>query len=324
MALVRRVVLVLSLLVGANAGCDSSRSPSAPSAPPVPTAVTPPPAPAPSPSPPPIVVDPLPAPQAPARIPVAIVLSPEAEVVDWSGPWGAFEYVSVPGHDGSPFQLYTVAESRRPIKVSGGLTVVPDYAFADAPQPKVIVVPAQLEPSEAQLAWLRQASKGTDLTMSVCTGAYVLARAGLLDGKAATTHHGAYAFLAAEFPAIDVRRGARFVDADGVSTAGGLTSGIDLALHVVERYYGREVAQATATQLEYQGQGWKDPASNVAFATRPVSTPGHPICPVCEMEVDEASAVRGTHAGHDVHFCSEGCKAAFEKAPERYTSAAAP
>ena len=91
--------------------------------------------------------------------------------------------------------------------MSGGLTVVPDYAFADAPQPKVIVVPAQLEPSAAELAWLRRASKATDLTMSVCTGAAVLARAGLLDGKAATTHHGAYAFLAAELPAIDVRRG---------------------------------------------------------------------------------------------------------------------
>jgi putative intracellular protease/amidase/YHS domain-containing protein len=322
MAPMRSVALVLSVmlgLVGLWAGCDSSRSPSAPPAPPVQSA--PPTAPAVA---PPIAVAPLPAPRPPAKIPVAVVLGPGAEVVDWSGPWGVFEYAFVPGYDGSPFELYTVAETTRPLVVSGGLTVVPNHSFADAPPPKVIVVPAQEEPSEAMLAWLGKAAPATDLTMSVCTGAFVLAKAGLLDGKAATTHHGAYAFLAAEFPKIDVRRGARFVDADGVSSAGGLTSGIDLALHVVERYFGRAVAEQTATQLEYQGQGWKDPASNVAFAERPRSTAEHPICPVCEMEIDPASAVHGTHAGHDVLFCSEGCKEAFEKAPDRYLAPAAP
>lgn len=304
------------LLVLGAVGCDTSRAPTTWPSPSATTAAAP--ALPASPVTPPVASAPLPAPTPPTKIPVAIVLSPEAEVVDFAGPWGVFEYAFVPGYDGSPFELYTVAETTAPVEVSGGMTIVPDYAFADAPAPKIIVVPAQRDPSAAELAWLRQAAPGTDLTMSVCNGAFVLAAAGLLDGKAATLHHGAYAYFAAEFPAVEVRRGARFVDADGVATAGGLTSGIDLALHVVERYYGRAVAEATATQLEYQGQGWKDPNSNAAFAARPVSTPDHPVCPVCEMAVDPDPALHTTHRGHDVYFCSESCQAAFAKAPDRY------
>lgn len=315
----RCLILLLSIVVGVSTvGCDSSRSKAPAQAAPAPQVPAAPPAPVATPTP----IAPLPAPTPPTKIPVAVVLAPGAEVVDWSGPWGVFEYALVPGYEGSPFQLYTVAESTQPIQVSGGLKVIPDYSFADAPAPKIIVVPAQEEPSAAELAWLRAAAPHTDLTMSVCNGAFVLAKAGLLDGKAATAHHSAYAYFAAEFPAIEVRRGARFVDADGVSTAGGLTSGIDLALHVVERYFGRDVAEATASQLEYQGQGWKDPGSNAAFAARPVASPGHELCPVCEMEVDADSALHATHAGHTYSFCSDTCKAAFEKAPERYTQRA--
>jgi transcriptional regulator GlxA family with amidase domain len=87
-------------------------------------------------------------------------------------------------------------------------TIVPDFTLATAPAPKMIVIPAQREPSEAALTWIRQASKTIDVTMSVCTGAFVLAKTGLLSGKAATTHHGAYAELAMAFPNIRVKRGA--------------------------------------------------------------------------------------------------------------------
>jgi len=260
----------------------------------------------------------LPRPRPPERIPVAFVVTHDAEVVDFAGPWGVFEYAAVPGYADPVFQLYVVSDGLAPVKASGGMQIVPDYTFETAPRPKVIVVPAQDAPSEAELAWLRTAAPSTDLTMSVCNGSFVLGKAGLLDGKAATAHHNAYASFAAEFPAVTVRRGARFVDAERISTSGGLTSGIDLALHVVERYFGRDVADKTATALEYQGQGWKDPASNVAFATKPASTPEHPICPVCEMEVDPTKAVHETYRGHDYAFCSAEDKAAFDKAPERY------
>ena len=106
--------------------------------------------------------------------------------------------------------------------------------------------------------WLREARAEEALIMSVCTGAFRLADAGLLDGKAATTHHGALQRLANRDAGIRVQRSLRYVEADPLLfTAGGLSSGIDLALHIVERYFGRDVAQATADEMEYQGQGWK-------------------------------------------------------------------
>ncbi|OJH34936.1 DJ-1/PfpI family protein [Cystobacter ferrugineus] len=250
---------------------------------------------------------------------VAFVLAAGAEVVDFAGPWGVFQYVDVPGSSGPAYKLFTVAEVKQPLKVSGGLTVLPDFSFGNAPMPDVVVVPALgAAPSPAVLAWLKKVSAHTELTMSVCTGAFVLAAAGLLDGKQVTTHHSALGMLASSYPAVDVKRGARFVDSGRVATAGGLTSGIDLALHVVDRTFGRTVAEATATQLEYQGLGWKDPASNAAFATRPVSTAEKPLCPVCDMEVDPKRALTLDHEGQHHLFCSEGCRKAFQKDPKSF------
>jgi transcriptional regulator GlxA family with amidase domain len=93
--------------------------------------------------------------------------------------------------------------------------------------------------------------------MSVCTGARHLARAGLLDGRPATTHHGAIDQFSRDFPKVQWVRGVRFVEGEKISTGGGLTAGIDLALRVVERYFGRQTTQQVADHLEYQGTGWK-------------------------------------------------------------------
>jgi transcriptional regulator GlxA family with amidase domain len=92
--------------------------------------------------------------------------------------------------------------------------------------------------------------------MSVCTGAFQLGKAGLLDGKSATTHHDSFAQLEGKFSRVKVERGVRFVEGEKISTAGGLSSGIDLALRVVERYFGRPAAEKTAAYMEYQGTGW--------------------------------------------------------------------
>ena len=171
------------------------------------------------------------------------------------------------------------------------------------------------------LEWIRNSSKTADLTMSVCTGAFVLARTGLLSGKAATTHHGAYKTLAVDFPDIHVKRGARFVENGNLATAGGLSSGIDLALRVVERYFGRDAATNTAYQMEYQGQGWLNPNSNEIYAKVPVSTDEHPLCPVCEMEVDRKGAPSSVWRGKTYYFCMEAHKTAFDANPEKYLKA---
>ena len=199
-------------------------------------------------------------PPAKGKIPVAFALSEGATVIDFAGPWEVFQDVHVSGRGSNmdeqmPFQLYTVSETTEPITGSGGLKLVPDYTFDSAPQPKVVVVGAQ-RGSKALHAWLNKMVGSTDLIMSVCTGAFQLGRAGLLSGKSATTHHDFFDQFAKAFPDVSLKRGLRFVEEEKVSSAGGLTSGIDLALHVVERYFGREVAQNTAVYMEYQSKGW--------------------------------------------------------------------
>jgi transcriptional regulator GlxA family with amidase domain len=193
-------------------------------------------------------------------IPVAVAISEGVTVIDFAGPWEVFQDVWVPARgkdmeDQMVFQLYTVSEKTDPVTGSGGLKLVPDYTFETAPAPKVVVVPAQMG-SPALHKWLRAVTETTDVTMSVCTGAFQLAKAGLLSGKSATTHHDFIERMTKQYPDIDVKRGVRFVEGPKISTAGGLSSGIDLALRVVDRYFGRETAERTAGYMEYQSKGW--------------------------------------------------------------------
>jgi putative intracellular protease/amidase/YHS domain-containing protein len=263
-----------------------------------------------------VKTEPLKAP-AEGSIPVAFLISEGAQVIDFTGPWEVFQDVVVPGRADHPFHLYTVSGSTSPIRTSGGMKIVPEYTFENAPPPKVIVIPAQSPPNEATLEWIRKSAKSADVTMSVCTGAFVLAKTGLLSGKAATTYHGAFVRFSNQFPDIQLKRGARFVEDGNLATAGGLSSGIDLALRLVERYFGREVAQQTAYDLEYQGQGWMNPDSNQAYAVTPVSSAEHPLCPVCGMAVDPATAPKSVFKGTTYYFCSDDDKKTFDATPDK-------
>jgi transcriptional regulator GlxA family with amidase domain len=193
-------------------------------------------------------------------IPVAFAISRGATMIDFAGPWEVFQDVMIRspkagGNVRHPFNLYTVSDKTEPIEASGGMKIVPDHTFETAPAPKVVVIPAQAG-SPALHAWLRKITDSTDVTMSVCTGAFQLGKAGLLSGKEATTHHDFFDQFARAFPDVKLKRGLRFVEGPTISTAGGLTSGIDLALRVVERYFGRETAEQTAFYMEYQSKGW--------------------------------------------------------------------
>lgn len=217
-------------------------------------------------------------PPASGKIKVAFVITDMAVMIDFAGPWEVFQDVMVPSRgermeDQHVFELYTVSDNKNPIRVSGGMQVVPDYSFADAPQPMIVVIPAQMGDSPKMLDWIRKVSAHGDVVMSVCTGAFPLAETGLLNGKSATTHHGAYGSLQHKFPEIRVLRNKRWVEGSPtIFTAGGLSSGIDLALHVVDLYFGREIASATARQMEYEGQGWEGDGSAVANYTQPVTS----------------------------------------------------
>jgi len=112
----------------------------------------------------------------------------------------------------------------------------------------------------------------------------------------------------------------RYTEDEGgtIATSGGLTSGMDLAMRVVERYYGRDVAKQTALSLEYQSTGWMYPQSNAQFARRPVSTAQHPFCAVCEMEVASKSPLTSQYQGKTYYFCSESHKKEFVADPAPY------
>jgi putative intracellular protease/amidase/YHS domain-containing protein len=256
-------------------------------------------------------------PPAHGSIPVAFLISDGVVMIDFTGPWEVFQDVYFPGRSEAPFRLYTVAETVEPIHASGGMKIVPDYTIANVPAPKIIVIPAQSPASEKTKEWIRTATKSTDVTMSVCNGVFVLASTGLLSGKAATAHHGSYVDLERRFPDIQVKRGVRFVEAGNLASAGGLSSGIDLALRVVERYYGRKVARKTAFNMEYQGEGWMNPDSNAVYAQAYVQTPEHPVCAVCGMDPDPS--VKSDYKGKTYYFCSQEHKQTFDDSPERFT-----
>lgn len=190
---------------------------------------------------------------------VAFVISAYATVIDFAGPWEVFQDTDTGDKPG--IQLYTVAPTKGSIWTSGnhghGLSIAPDYSFADAPEPDIVIVGAQTG-GDGLNAWLQKMHKDNKVIMSVCTGAFKVAAAGLLDGRQATTHHDFFDKFAASYPTIHVVRTSRYVQSDSnVFTAGGLTSGIDLALHLVVLYYGEATAQQTADYMEYQGDAWK-------------------------------------------------------------------
>ena len=181
----------------------------------------------------------------------AVAIGPGVNVIDTAGPWEVFCDTAIYGGRGQ-FDLYTVAASTRPVEGNSGLEITPRYTYDNAPQPHVVVIPAHAE-SPTTIEWLRRVAKRADLVMSVCTGAFILAQTGLLEGKTATTHHGSYDDFEGMYPSIRLVRDERFVEHERVATAGGLTSGIDLALRVVERYLGHAGARATTSYLEYSG-----------------------------------------------------------------------
>jgi transcriptional regulator GlxA family with amidase domain/YHS domain-containing protein len=260
-------------------------------------------------------------PPAQGSIPVAFLISDGAVLIDFIGPWEVFGSVMIHGRMDF-FQLYTVAETTKPVRAGGGMKIVPDHTLDTAPAPRVIVIPAQKDPSPAVLEWIRRSAKTADVTMSVCTGAYVLAQTGLLNGRSATTHHASYVDFATKFPNIRVQRGVRFVEDGNLASSGGLSSGIDLAFRVVERYFGRDAATQTAYDMEYQGQGWMEPSSNAVYAQVHSSTSDHVLCPVCGMDVDPANSPKAAYKGQDYYFCSQDHKAQFDGAPAKFLEAA--
>jgi transcriptional regulator GlxA family with amidase domain len=185
---------------------------------------------------------------------VAFVVSDQATLIDIVGPMQTFDQVQSPGTTG--FQTFTISESRKPIK-SGGLTIVPDYTFADAPEADIVVVGAQTGRSAPYLDYIRTMAAKGKLMLSICTGVSKFAEAGLLDGLAATSHHDFVDSFEKSFPKTKWVRDRAYVhSAPMIYTAGGEMSGVELALHISELYFDHDVAVRTARYMEYRGPNW--------------------------------------------------------------------
>jgi transcriptional regulator GlxA family with amidase domain len=191
---------------------------------------------------------------------VGILIFDDIGVLDFSGPFEVFARASAPGaappDERRLFRVLTIAERDRPIRCRGGLLVHPDHTIADHPKLDVLVVPGGFgtrreRTNRVLLDWIAAQDRQTAVTTGVCTGAFLLAATGLLDGQRATTHRASIDWLREHHPAIDVRADERVVDAGHVVTSAGVAAGIDLALHVVGRLYGLDVAAEAARGMEY-------------------------------------------------------------------------
>lgn len=191
---------------------------------------------------------------------VGILLFPDVEVLDFAGPYEVFSVAAriapkALGAKSSPFTVVTVAETCELVSARHGLRVLPDHGFGDAPSMDVLIVPGGVvtEPlaNHATLDWLQRQAARAMLTASVCTGAFILARIGLLDGLMATTHWEDVDEMRRMFPRVKIVEDTPYVDQGRLVTSAGISAGIDMSLHLVSRLVGPELAGLTARQMQY-------------------------------------------------------------------------
>jgi transcriptional regulator GlxA family with amidase domain len=190
---------------------------------------------------------------------VAILVFDDVEVLDFAGPHEVF---SVAGDmiRPSPFYVYEVGITGAPVLARGRLLATPRYSIDACPDPDIVIIPGgmgvrPLLKDEALVDWIVEKADKAELVLSVCTGALLLAKAGLLDGLRATTHHGAFDHLALLSPGMEIVKGERFVEGSGkIVTSGGISAGIDMSLHIVEKLLGKEARATVSEEMEY---GWK-------------------------------------------------------------------
>lgn len=188
---------------------------------------------------------------------VAIVVYEQAELLDFAGPSEVLAAAGsfAAGGGKSALNIYLVARTLEPITAQGFIKIVPQYSIDDAPAPDLVVIPGgnsgNLANDPAMMKWLTGATSASEATLTVCTGAMPLARAGAFDGMEITTWYGAIPALQAAAPKARVTNGRRFVDNGRYITTAGVSAGIDGALHLAARLFGRAVADQTARYMEY-------------------------------------------------------------------------
>jgi transcriptional regulator GlxA family with amidase domain len=191
---------------------------------------------------------------------IGIYVFNDVEVLDFAGPYEVFTCATrvaaklAPGTE-APFRVRTIGQRSAMLRARAGLAVHPESDFDSAGRIDVLIVPGGVVTAEQAkpevIAWIAGMARDCELVASVCTGAFLLAQAGLLDGRQATTHWEDIDDLRAAFPLVEIPSGRRWIDNGRIVTSGGISAGMDMSLHLVERLAGRELAARTALQMEY-------------------------------------------------------------------------
>ncbi|TVP93214.1 DJ-1/PfpI family protein [Alkalibacterium sp.] len=190
---------------------------------------------------------------------VGLLLFDDVEVLDFAGPYEVLSVTQDEQQD-KPFTVVTISQTGQEIKARNGLRVTPDYSFEDHPSLDILIVPGGYGAREVEsknpvlVDWVKQQNESVEIMTSVCTGAFILAEAGLLKGKKVTTHWTTLDRLENEFPELTVIRGVKFIDEGHIITSAGISAGIEMALHLVAELTTLETARHTAKHMEYDWQ----------------------------------------------------------------------
>ena len=191
---------------------------------------------------------------------VGIYLFDEVEVLDFAGPFEVFStasrvHVRLQPDAMPPFEVFTLADTRRTVKARGGLLVEPHFEITKHPHLDILIIPGGVVTAELAreevIDWIARTAQSSAVTASVCTGAFLLAKAGLLHNKKATTHWEDIEDLREMFPEVIIEGGVRWIESGKIVTSAGISAGIDMSLHLVVRFEGEELARRTAYQMEF-------------------------------------------------------------------------
>lgn len=194
---------------------------------------------------------------------LGIFIFDDVEVLDFCGPLEVFGSANKEMDD-APLEIFTFSEFVENIEASSPLTILPDYELDRVPAMDYMIIPGgigtrSLLENDYLIDWLTDEGPKTELLMSVCTGSLPLAKAGLLDGKKATTHHEAIDQLKELGPEVVVKDDQRIVDNGDIICSAGISSGIDMSLHVVQRLFGEKIAKRTRQRMEYEATNYEVP-----------------------------------------------------------------
>nr|WP_105102857.1 DJ-1/PfpI family protein [Microbulbifer pacificus] len=195
---------------------------------------------------------------------IGIYIYDDAEVLDFSGPYEVFATASRLSNPTGLFNVFLLAEEKRTVSARAGYLVEPHYGIDDHPELDVLIVVGGVHTAELDkpdvIDWVARTAESTDLVASVCTGAFILAQAGVLTGLDATTHWEDQQALSSMFPDVRVIRNHRWVDQGKFVTSGGISAGIDMSLHLVSRLASPALAKMTARQMEYEWHSNEEPS----------------------------------------------------------------